>query len=343
VLDAAGEKQAWALRPPRAGNIAKVGLRIDAVTTAQDLDIRCETLDGSGNPTGTLWNLNGTGANPKATITPTAATWFWADLTDDAIVTLADIISFVVQWTGTVGNLTVNSTSALLGRLTGLPYSMAFVTGAWVKATSSPIVGLEYSDGQRYYVHTAPLTFLDDIQYVLGAEGVDNDEVGNRFVLPFRAECSGVMFRGGNPTQDWELAIYDSADNYLAYKLWNSDWQVNGGGFGTNPVTDQCIMWPASGGSTPPAGVVTLEPYTMYRIVAHLFTAGDTVRVMETGVDAAATMQAHLGGVEFYRTRRDKGTSDWANSVSNRIGIYPILSAIDTGFTMPIAPPVGAQ
>jgi hypothetical protein len=219
---------------------------------------------------------------------------------------------------------------------------MQFTTGAWARVTSSPIVGLEYSDGQRYYVHTAPLTFLDDIEWN-GSSGTNPNEIGNRFVFPFRSECIGVCYRGGDPAQSWEMAMYDSADNFLGYREWDSDFQVNGNQ-GANAVSDQHILWPATGSSTPPAGVVTLEPYTMYRIVCHPKDGTMLSRRIETEVNEAASMQAQLGGIEFYKTAREIfAPTAWTDTPTRRVGIYPILSAIDTGFAMPIAPPVGAQ
>ena len=395
ILDAAGEKVGGVFRPVVAGNIAKVGFRVNTAATPATLDVRVETVDGSGNPSGTLW-----AANTNVVITPAAATWFWADLTADATVALTDIVGISLTPATTPINITINVGGNNLGRQTGLPYSALFTTGAWAKGTLPPNFAVEYSDGKRYFMHTAPLTFLDD---VTSSYSETQNEIGNRFMLPFRAKCIGIMIRGGNPGNLWDLALRDSTEQLLALigdsgtLRWDSDWSVNQSGI---VMPYQAIF--KTGDTVPSGGSVTLEPYTVYRITARPGSGAQGLTRMDFQVDSAETMRAHVGGLEWYQTLRanhglDSGSADaavtttdttltdtrtiflaaftgstivcngktmviisggggnlvegtgwfgggnpgngfawdiipgpWADDATKRVGLYPILSAIDT-------------
>ncbi len=341
LLDAAGEKVGWVLKMPFAGTIARIGIRIGAVTSAQSLDVRLEMVSATtGLPTGTLWAVNTSGALAS----PTADTWFWVTLTAEATVAIGDVIAVVVQFTSTTGNLEVTSsyfsgTLPKLGHEGGLPYLVAWTTGAWLKqaaaAAGAMNVAIELDNGQRPYVSTVPAAGTSLIN--TWGPAADYNEKGNKFILPFPCKVSGAMVRIHGAGAFFDIALYSSADVQLARLFTqDSDWQ-------SPATTTQEPAVPFFFSSE-----VTLNAYEMYRLIVSPNVSSSPINVEEIELDSPETLQAMPGGLSFRKTERRDDSSTGAGpfgawdidpaNAKRRMFVYPIISALDDGTSLTTTP-----
>lgn len=339
LLDAAGEKVGWVINMPVAGTISRIGILIGTVTTAQSLDIRVETVDpANGRPTGTLWAANTSGALAA----PATDTWYWVTLTAGATVAVGDIIAIVVQWTSTVGSLSVLPAyvGGTLSYASGLPYLVAFTTGAWVKTTNPVNVAVEMSDGSRPYVSTMPA--IAWVLFTLWGAGNDYNQKGTKFTLPFPCKITGAIARVSTANGSFDLILYDSGSVELAHLyLIDSEWVAQ---IGAAAECATPFFFPSE---------ITLNANEMYRLVLSPTVAGPAINCEEITVDSRETLQAWPGGFSFQKTERrdDSGTGagpfgEWDiadfstlprdQNRCKRMFIYPIISAVDdgTGTTM---------
>lgn len=206
VLDAAGEKGAYIITPPKSGSIRKVGTRLGTVTTATNLDVRIETV-ASRFPTGTLWGTNTNAILASGSLSSNA--YIEATLTADAVVTEEDIIAVVFAPAGTpnigLGGVTTGQISPQL------PY-MAHFTASWAAIARDAMLTVEYSDGSCYEMaNTWPVSFFSNIT---ANTGTTPDEIALKFTLPFTAQIGGFWVCT-DMLANFDVVLYDAADNVL--------------------------------------------------------------------------------------------------------------------------------
>lgn len=188
TLDAAGEKIAYITYVPEDGTITHVTFRVAGLTTAQTLRVSLQTLDASGNPSGTLYG----GSTAGTQASPTANTWYRVALGTGATAVGGDRIAIVVEWDATAGSLAINTYLAPASYGPQMVYMAEYTTGAWVKTrTRLGMFAFDYS-GTYYPLIAAPVTGASEAYH----DGLANDERGNRFVLPFKARAIGAWFHG---------------------------------------------------------------------------------------------------------------------------------------------------
>lgn len=196
LLDAAGEKAAFITKAPKTGNIAKVYFRTSTVTTATNTDVRVETVNtANGNPSGTLWDTDTNVVVPASSMTSNS--WIAATLTSPASVNRGDILAIVIAPTGTP-NYYISRYDVISSNF---PYVDHYTT-SWAKISKLPIFILEYSDG---YMSTCEVGGIFPDRQTRSFNANSNpDEVGNKFVLPFKYRLAGVSyhveFLDGNPS-----------------------------------------------------------------------------------------------------------------------------------------------
>ena len=157
VIDAADEKAAAILQPPKAGTISAVTFRTATVTTGAIVDVRLETVDlATGDPTGTLFGTLTNGAQVIGAGDDN--TLFTVTLTAGASVTPDDLIAVViVNPAVSPGNMQITALNATTQSYYYLPYGDLF-TAAWAKQAQPPIMaGLQYDDGSYAYVPSIPI------------------------------------------------------------------------------------------------------------------------------------------------------------------------------------------
>jgi hypothetical protein len=301
LVNANTKKHAFVLQAPKTGNIAKILIRTNTAATGANFDVRMETVDATtGDPSGTLW-----GTNTNATVNFNAAnTMFTATLTAVGAVTKGDI--FAVNLVTAAGSVSV---SFCMGndQLSHFPYT-DFFSAAWGKASSCPIVGIEYDDGSYHTMPGAyPWSGLNTNTYNSGSTP---DERGLKFKLPFPVRVSGFWADMDN-------------DNDLTVKLYDSD--------GTTVLTSLAVDKDIRG--TTNYGVqqyffattASLLANTFYRLT---FVPGaSNITTADFDVPSAAAMDQVAGGQNFHHTQRtDAGA--WTDTTTKR----PFMGLIVDGF-----------
>ncbi len=311
TLDDPNERVTWIVRASKAGNLRKIGFRVGSVTVSVTLNIRVETVNNIGNPTGTLWALNTSGT----LVAPAANSWNWVTLTADATLAIGDIFAVAIDFTG-VGNLQINGSSSATGRLGGIPYlnTRAADGATWTRSTAVPNFGLEYSDAKRPWCDALPMMTAGSRSFNAGSSP---DEVGTRFKFPFKCELLGTIVRASlfTTSTTYTVTLYDAADTVLAtIASQDTDLQLSG-----RPP----VFLPFA---TP---LPVIDANTLYRLTV-IPDATTNISLGEYTVDSAGTLEAHSGGLEIYRTERtDAGA--WTDTTTARSMVIPLVYSIDDG------------
>lgn len=190
LIDASGERVAFIVEAPATDSLTGVEFYIDALTTADDLDIRIETVTKTTatgyEPTGTLW-----AANTNVTLlsgSQSAASWHSVTLTSSASLTLGDMFAVVIQWTSDTtasGNLEIRSVG---NGIVYFPIVKHRTGGSWASDTNArPLLGLNF--GGTYYptIGTASFTTSTATTVTTGRE------FGIKFTPPFDCRVIGVF------------------------------------------------------------------------------------------------------------------------------------------------------
>lgn len=313
LLDAAGEKAAFILQAPKTGLIRKVHFRVGTVTTAQDTDVRLETVSTTdGNPTGTLF-----GTTTQATVTAASITsnaWITTPaLTADASVTKGDIIAVVIAPTGTPSyNVSTVTGMVASSAPTGFPYGAHF-TASWAKLGEEILVALEYSDSSfAYSPHNFPVTSMS----VATTYNVDStpDENGLKFTLTAPVRVSGAWIavdRDG----DCDVVLYGS-DGATVLASVSLDKDIDQS---TTPRLSM-VMFSSS---------VSLLANTAYRLVIKPTTV-TSLTLYGLTVNAASLLDQMGGGQALHlTTRTDSGA--WTDTTTSRPHLGLIIDGIDDG------------
>lgn len=321
VIDTASEKAGAVIQSPFAGTIDQVGFYVSAFTSNSTVDVRIETVDGSGMPTGTLWATNTNGAK-----TVNATGWYDTTLTAGATVAKGDTFAVVISNPSvSYGNFTLVGWArgaAFRSAAWYAPYGVAN-TGTWSKnAAYLPNISLHISDSGGSYVNvpgvypymcgTASVTSL------AYKTGTNPAEVGVYFQVPFACRCVGVwqdVALGAAGTFDAKL--YDASNNVLASKT----------GLDTDDFAGPAVVGPNLAYFT--AGY-TLSPNTWYR--ATMFqtagTTGATTYLYPT--NTAALMACTPFGANWLPTKRAAGGA-WTNYSTSAIYSGIIIDQLDDG------------
>jgi hypothetical protein len=185
TLDASGEFISWCGPVSEAGTITDVVITINSTTVAGDLDIRIETVDSGGLPSGTLWDTNTEGT--ISLLTSDDFVVKTCTLTAGAVVSANDFIAVKIR-----ANASSTPTVQLVctqQQQTGMPYR-CYDLGTPTKDIYPPMIHLQFSDGslmrQQFGLET-----IADANY----DFFDNTNVlGIKFQLPFDATIKGFWF-----------------------------------------------------------------------------------------------------------------------------------------------------
>jgi hypothetical protein len=312
VLDANGEKLAAIIKAPKTGDIDRVCFRLGTVTTGDTLDVRIETVDGSGLPTGTLWATN-TNVSVVVASSDDGVTKE-VDLTAVASMTAGDVFALVIV-NGSAGNMEVNNQvygfSSETGRV--FPYTAAFLGGAWAKEAifGRPLCGVRYAGVGYVWAGTWPISGHEFTGFNSGSTP---DERGAYFSIPFRCEVSGAL-------------VTSDAGGAAVVRLYDSD--------GTTVLRTGAAHDPDHiGGSTTATpfpywwAPVVLEPNTFYRIT--ILPSGSNTTYYDFTVASSAILDAFPGGQNFHHTSRSDGGS-WTETSTRRTSIELLITALDDG------------
>lgn len=298
LLDAASEAVGPICQAPKAGNIAKIGFRVHAVTSAptENHDIRLESVDlASGLRSGSLVAAN---ANASALLDSTG--WKLVTLTAAAAVTKGQLIAPTVKAPATnFGNIG-------LAHFEDVRRWFPFTDIVGGKnLTSAPCFTLEYDDGSYDVVEGIyPYSVINTRTY---GSSTNPNRRGMRFQVPFKARLAGMwVVMTVNTGADFDVVFYAS-DGTTATTLVQWDGHVSAAA----SVGLHKLRF-----ATP----VTLEPNTNYRI-ALVPTTTTSIVIYDTDVNAAADLDAWSGGQEFHSTTVNGAPGaegDWTQTLTNR-------------------------
>jgi hypothetical protein len=296
--------QAAIFQVPKDGDITDVKFATRAVTTGCTIDARIETLDASGDPSNTLVNA---GANVNIVVADTDDFVFKeGTLGTAATVTAGQYIAVALRVAAGTPNLQLGYSAPILG--TGLPYRSDNTSGAFVKATTPPIILIKYS-GDSGYTTVPGMPPARTVTANTYNSGSTPDERGNLFVPPVSMRVVGLVTYYAT-TNDCEFVLYDSSDTVLGTATVD----------GTNKVNNNILTFLFD------QDYIDLTKGESYRIVCKPGGSNVNLYVMD-GVDFDA-----FGGLtssDICYTARTNGGS-WSETTTSVTAITLIATGITT-------------
>lgn len=295
-LTADTHKAAYVLQATKAGAIHKVHFVITTITTDCNLDVRIETVDSTGNPTGTLWATTTNGQSASGHI---INTWYTVTLTADATVAVGDKFAVVIQRDG-AGTISLGIGNGYEGnnlfQSGHFPRRANYNGTSWTKDDVAPNVGIEMSDGTFMahggVFHTGSMASLA----VTFKVGDAVNEEGNRFVAPFSGRAVGMFCRlkqGSAAEGQFTFSLYDgslSAPASALASVSSDDTSHLNNNYGTHIFFFATPVW-------------IKEGFT-YRACVYSSAATFGVSIERYRVSANAHLICSPGGVDCYRTGR---------------------------------------
>ncbi len=294
--------------------VGTIGVLINSVASfIGTVEFRCETVDTSGVPTGTLC---GTDAN--ASFTPSAG-WNEGALTTAPTLAADTVFAVGIDITAfTSGSIevedSIQSGDMLLSGIIALPYNVVTTT----KQDDYPIGGILDSGGTA--VAIPGLLPVEDFTNQTWSDSSDPDRRGVRFKIPFPARLAGFVIFGDHE-DDWDYELYDS-DGTTTLITGSVDASVR-------PSTN--VEWTFITLATPQS----LSKDVSYRLVIHPTTTNSRHNLTTMGVNAAKWLDALPGGQDFHYTTVNGAPSvegDWTNDTTEvPIALRLIFDGFDDG------------
>ncbi len=312
-LTGVNSRHAVVFQAPKAGNIHKVHLPLQTVTTSTTMTIRVETVDlTTGDPTGTLWATNTSG-----TFTPSANSMNAVTLTADATVNGNDIVAIVMK---SNGGTPLSMLAACLNATTEaskFPYCDRFVS-SWLSRQDRPMCVIEYSDGSIGYLPNC-FSFATITTNTFN-NGSTPDEYAMKFQVPFPCRSTGGMVLV-DADGDFDCVLYEgtTVKATVTHDKDVRDKTASAGG-------DFSFLWPNPG--------IVLTKNTDYYLAVKPSSATN-LSTFDMNFALAAHMDAMDGGQSFLQaTRTDAGA--WTPDTTKRPFASIILDQIDDGVQIPV-------
>ena len=309
LLDAGSEKSGVVLTVSKAGTIDRITWATRTVTTGATMDVRLETVDTSGDPSGTLFCTNSNGSEVVADANDN--TQFTTTLTAGCTVDEGNRIAMVVV-NPSVSPGTLQIQAGLDG-VSAKPrnvYTDHF-TAAWSRGMDEyPFTSPGYSDGTYAFTWAFPVTATANSIDT----GTASDEIGNKFTVNVPARVVGwwaVLDTGAGV--DFDVVLYEDSTAIETISI-DGDASADAADMvmsGFFQTTD------------------TLAVGTTYRIVIKPTTTNN-IEVWDFAVSAAALMDTLSMGQDWqYTERADAGS--WTETTTKRALVGIIVDALDDG------------
>jgi hypothetical protein len=299
---------------PVTGSITAVGFRVGTITTSDTLQAGIETLDATGNPSGTQY-----GGSAVGTGTPSASTMNTITLgTAATAATAGDKVAIRIKFSAYVAgslNISISSTGNA-GSAYAYNNRSTDSGTAWTKSSSVPLCAFSYSG--TYYPVAGWMPLSSSNSGSTFNSGSTPDERALYFTLPFNARIKGCFVYGGASAAgaDWDCVLYDT-DGTTALRTVSVD-----------------------GDATPTFGASTINQlyfsssYTTTRNVAYRLslkpTTATNIRYSDMSVLSVAFMDALPPGAAFYNSTRVNAGS-WTEGTSTRTAVHLIIDQVDDG------------
>ena len=314
AITAASHKLAQILMLPRtpsgATTITKVGFRTSAASNPQNIRIGLETLDASGDPSGTQYG----GSSPAVQTGIAANTYYRPTLVGAATPVAQDKIAIVAQFDSTVGNVNLTTHGTASPETPRHFGYMDHFVSSWTKLTDGSVFSLEYDNGAYVNIDSAPWS-SHSLTSVNSASTPDEYALRFKFAGPVRIN------------KFWWAGVPLTASATVDIVLYDSD-----GTSVLETVTVDPDQMRALGNFLlvmPFAQEHSLTAATFYRLAVKP-TSTNNVRVRLPLFQAAAMLDSMSGGQDFHlSTRTDGGT--WSNTLNQRISMGVFLSGLGDG------------
>lgn len=206
AISVASDKFATVFQAPTTGTVTGCVFKLGTVTTGCTLDVRLETVDIFGNPSGTL---AGTNTNASLVMAATDDNLVLSvTFTASVSVTQGQFLAIVVVNNATTpGNFAVRGMAG--GNLKMLPYGVRQIAGVWTKQAAVMAALLNYGgtffkqEGMMPMIGTAPTTTAFNT-------GTTITQVGNNFTAPAKLRVTGAWFYMGNTVPgNYSIVLYE--------------------------------------------------------------------------------------------------------------------------------------
>lgn len=323
LIDAADEMAYGVYIAPKTGNIRNIHFRTGTVTTGGtgDIDIRIETVNTSGEPSGTLWGTN-TNIAYNLLDTDDNSTIRTANLTASAAVNKGDPFAVVLKNpTVNFGNFNILKGFSGLDAVVGFPFAGGPLSTNKTDQRKPPFL-IEYDDS-TIYNPTGGLVGAFGVVSVTINTGTDPNEVALYFTAPASMRVTGwiAMFTliAG---QSYRISLYESGNNTpLLTNDYDTDLGVGAAGV---------RIYSAYFSST-----YTLVKNTVYRLAVLPLTASSLVLQRLTALSNASFDSLGLPGAQYSTRNRtsttDPDTAAWTETSTQRLQISLEVDQIDDG------------
>jgi hypothetical protein len=221
-MTSAGHYLAYVICAREDMTISHVGFRTGAAAGSPTVEVRIETVDASGMPSGTLWatNTNVTSGTISASANPLQALTAAASITKGQVfcvkVAFASGTSLIIQNLSSLAALFTNS----------LPYSVAN-SGTPTKAIIGAGILALGSNSTTFY--NVP-GFLPVTTYSGNAFNNTNAaKRGLRFTPPMNCRAIGIRWHNSNASGDFNAVLYDDGGTELSSSSTAFDGDHNSG------------------------------------------------------------------------------------------------------------------
>lgn len=305
-LTATNNKYIAILTAPKTGNITHVNFRTVSVSAPETIQIRLETIDSSGVPTGTLINANATGSQTS----PVANTNYETALTGSVPVTKGQLFAVVFSCPSGTPNVQFSRLTTPYASMTNFPYAASFNGTVWTKLANVPIIALKYDDNTYPYLDGCyPPMVMSATNFNTTTAAFD--EAGNLFTVPFQCRVVGTWTYVATAAGTFDSVIYDSSDNVLA---------------SSTDLLNQALV--VSGASrmnlfnTP----IILEPNTQYRVTTK---STNTTNVSTRFLTFDSTAIQEVTGVQDFTYTQRKGSGAWTDTANKRALIGLVIDQVN--------------
>ena len=313
-LAGAGHKLAQIFKmpptPSGATTITKIGFRMSAVASAQDIRIGLETVSPTnGDPTGTNYG----GSSPAVQGSIVADTYFRPSLVTAATPVANDTVAIVAQFDSSVGNVNITTHGSAAPQTVRHFGYMDHFTSAWSKISDGSVFSLEYDNGAYVDIDSAPWETHQLIDF-RKVSSPDEYALRFRFLAPVRIDrfwWAGVPL---TTSADMDIILYD-VDGTTALETISIDpnhFRALGNFLLVMPFSQEH----------------SLTANSFYRLAVLPTGAGnnnDRVRI-ET-FQAAAMLDSMPGGQDFHLSTRTNAGA-WTDTLNQRISMGVFLSGI---------------
>jgi hypothetical protein len=285
---------------PLTGNVTHIGYRHGGNAAATN-NIRIETLDSNGDPSGTLYDPDAySNGNTVAT------GWNEFALNDVVAVTSGDNVAVTMQNTS-AGNMQYQR--QITGINTNFPYTTVWDGANWTRNTAAPVIGFKYDDGLYHYIPGIyPVSSIVSQSFNSGSV---LKERGVKFNFPFNCEIEGAWYPSGNFTGELEIRLYQGST--LIYSR-----VVPPNNSVLNSTATRLIPFET---------MQSITRDTNYYLSV-LATDGTNTRALHFTYGSAAQLNAFSGGTRFTSVRRASPAANWFEYSDERIIMGVIISAI---------------